>query len=77
MPQPSLGRSVVDVCRPVLLVRDIRPLKLSMQAFDACHEIVKAKTAGADECSCFSRQPTNDARSYEHTAQALCRFFPN
>jgi len=30
-----------------------------MQAFDACHEIVKAKTAGADECSCFSRQPTN------------------
>jgi len=65
------------MCRPVLLVRDNRPLKLSMQAFDACHEIVKAKTAGAEECSAFSRQHANDTRRYKHTAQAPCHFFPN
>lgn len=43
MPQPSLGRSVVDMCRPIWLVRDACPLKLVAQAFVACHGIVKGE----------------------------------
>lgn len=45
LPQPSLGRSVVDMCRPVCLVRAASPPKLTVQAFGACHEIVKRENA--------------------------------
>ena len=43
MPQPSLGRSVVDMCRPIWLVRDASPLKLVAQPFVGRHGIVKGE----------------------------------
>ena len=51
MPQPSLGRSVVDMCRPVFVAGV--PQKLLVRAIVSCHGIVKGKNGARRQMFLF------------------------
>ena len=53
MPQPSLGRSVVDMCRPGLPRAGCRPAKTVGQVLGARHEIVKSQNGGGKKMFLF------------------------
>ena len=77
MPQPSLGRSVVDVCRPGFPDRGACPENRPVELSSPVTESSRTKTARGAKCSCFSQSRSTTPMATRLEARVHCSFFPS